>query len=78
MNSLYYLDGKYVLVNYYLTILFGSTPQLAAIITFGSECSILVHNSRAANPKENYILYVKYMHLIEKNLTSEDNGMHST
>lgn len=35
----------------YLTILLGSTPQLAAIITFGSACSIRTHSSLTANPK---------------------------
>lgn len=32
-------------------ILFGSTPQLAAMTTFGSACSIRVHSSLAAKPK---------------------------
>lgn len=34
----------------HLTILCGSTPQLAAMMTRGSACSILVHSSRAAKP----------------------------
>lgn len=34
-----------------LTILFGSTPQLAAMMTVGSACSILVLSSLAAKPK---------------------------
>lgn len=34
----------------YLTILLGSTPQLAAMMTVGSACSILVLNSLAAKP----------------------------
>lgn len=34
----------------YLITLFGSTPQFAAITTFGSACSILVQSSLAANP----------------------------
>lgn len=37
-------------VQFYLIILFGSTPQLAAIMTFGSACSILVQSSLAAKP----------------------------
>lgn len=36
-------------LNYLMTLL-GSTPQLAAMITFGSACSILVRNSLAAKP----------------------------
>lgn len=37
--------------------LFGSTPQLALITTFGSACSILVLNSLDAKPikKWNYL-----------------------
>lgn len=34
----------------YRMILFGSTPQLAAMTTFGSACSIRLHNSFAAKP----------------------------
>jgi hypothetical protein len=30
----------------------GSTPQLAAIKTLGSACSILAHNSLEAKPKK--------------------------
>lgn len=41
----------------YLIILFGSTPQLAAIKTFGSACSILIFNSRAAKPIIKFILH---------------------
>jgi len=35
----------------YLTILFGSIPQLAAIIIFGAAWLIRAQSSRAANPK---------------------------
>lgn len=34
----------------YLITLLGSTPQLAAMTTFGSACSIRVHSSLAAKP----------------------------
>lgn len=37
-----------------LIILLGSTPQLAAITTFGSACSIRVHSSLAAKPDEEF------------------------
>lgn len=39
----------------YRIILFGSIPQLAAIITFGSACSIRVHSSLAAKPYDQII-----------------------
>lgn len=36
----------------YLITLLGSTPQLAAMMTLGSACSILVRSSLAANPEK--------------------------
>lgn len=40
----------------YLITLFGSRPQLAAMTTFGSACSIRVHNSLAAKPNQSIII----------------------
>lgn len=40
---------------FYLITLFGSTPQFAAITTFGSACSILVQSSLAANPLKTFL-----------------------
>lgn len=38
-----------VVSSYFITLL-GSTPQLAAMITLGCACIILVHSSLAAKP----------------------------
>lgn len=45
----------------YRMTLFGSTPQLAAMTTFGSACSIRVHSSLAAKPNKTILFKNVYI-----------------